>query len=67
MKKENNTKAKLLSAFDKSPNKKRAEACRLAGVSLSGFYFHFYKDENFRRQILEKQMEHLAGRIEAVQ
>jgi hypothetical protein len=66
MKKEINKKAALLDAFDKSETKKAAEACRIAGVALSTFYFHAYKDADFRRKILEKQREHLSNRIAAV-
>jgi TnpA family transposase len=63
MKKENTTKAALLDGFDKSENKKNVEACRIAGVSVSGFFFHYYKDEIFRRQVLEKKLKHLSDRI----
>jgi ACT domain-containing protein len=66
MKKENTTKANLLNAFDLSKNKQVAEACRIAGVSVSTYFFHFYKDEIFRRSVLEKQRDHLSDRIAAV-
>jgi hypothetical protein len=66
MKKEPNKKQALLDAFDKSETKKATEACKIAGVALSTFYFHTYRDSNFRRQVLEKQLEHLEGRIAAV-
>ncbi len=66
MEKEKNKKSALLDAFDKSSTKKAAEACRIAGVALSTFYFHAYKDADFRRKILEKQREHLSDRIAAV-
>ncbi len=66
MKKENNTKSALLNAFDKSEKKQTAEVCRIAGVSPSAFYFHYYKDADFRRQVLEKQLEHLTERIATV-
>ncbi len=66
MKKENNTKSTLLNAFNKSENKKMSEACRIAGVTPSTFYFHYDNDPDFRRQVLEKQLEHLAEKIAAV-
>ncbi len=66
MKKETNKKAALLDAFDKSETKKPSEVCRIAGVALSTFYFHQYKDPVFRRQVLEKQREHLSDRIASV-
>jgi hypothetical protein len=66
MKKENMTKVKLLNAFDQSETKQTADACRIAGVSVSAFHFHNYKDASFRRQILEKKLKHLADRIAAV-
>jgi TnpA family transposase len=61
--KEKNKKLALLEAFDKSETKQAAEACRIAGVAKSTFYFHHYKDPEFRRQVLEKQLKHLEGRI----
>jgi hypothetical protein len=65
MKKEN-TKERLLNAFDQSETKQTADACRIAGVSVSAFYFHFYKDRSFHRQILEKQIKHLNEKLAAV-
>jgi hypothetical protein len=67
MKKETNQKEALLNAFDLSKNKGASEACRIAGVALSTFHFHNYKDAAFRRQVLEKKLEHLKERIAAVQ
>ncbi len=61
MKKESQTKKELLVAFNQS--KVIAEACRVAGVTPSAFYFHFYKDKDFRREVLEKRAEQLAERI----
>jgi AcrR family transcriptional regulator len=61
MKKENTTKSELLRALNQS--KVIAEACRIAGVTPSAFYFHFYKDAGFRREVLEKRAEQLAERI----
>ncbi len=63
MKKEINKKQALLEAFDLSKNKKVTEACRIAGVAKSTFYFHTYRDENFRQEVLKKQLKHLEGRI----
>jgi hypothetical protein len=65
MEKEKNKKSALLAAFDQSESKSAAEACRIAGVALSTFHFHNYKDASFRRQILEKKLKHLADRVEA--
>jgi ACT domain-containing protein len=66
MKKQTNKKEALLDAFDQSETKQAAEACRIAGVAKSTYYFHAYKDPVFRRQVLEKQLKHLEGRIAAV-
>ncbi len=66
MKKETNTKERLLNAFDLSENKQIAESCRIAGVSVSTFFFHYYKGRSFHRQILEKQLEHLKEKLAAV-
>jgi hypothetical protein len=65
MRKEKNKKAALLEAFDLSTTKKASEACKLADASLSVYYFHFYKDLNFRRQILEKQAKHILRSLSA--
>ncbi len=64
--KEKPTKPALLNAFDKSERKTIAEVCRIVGVTPSAFYFHYYKDSEFRREVLEKQREHLAEKIAAV-
>ncbi len=53
----------LLNAFDESKKKQIAEVCRIAGVTPSAFYFHYYKDAAFRRRVLEKQRDHLAEKI----
>ncbi len=66
MKKENTTKSELLSAFDKSEKKQVSEVCRIVGITPGTYYFHFYKDSDFRRQVLEKQREHLTEMIAAV-
>jgi hypothetical protein len=59
MKKEEETKPALLKAFDQSERNSVAEVCRIAGVTPSAFYFHFYKDSEFRRQVFEKRRERL--------
>jgi hypothetical protein len=66
MHKEKNKKQALLDAFDQSLSKRAAEACKIAGVSLSVFYFHRYKDADFYRRVLEKQRDHLSNRIASV-
>jgi TnpA family transposase len=66
MKKENSTKAALLSAFDKSENKQVREVCRIVGVTPSCFYFHYYKDADFRRRVLESKRNHLSERAASV-
>ncbi len=53
------TKTELLAAFDKSQKKSIVDACRIAGITRGTFYFHFYKDEGFRKQILTKKAERL--------
>jgi TnpA family transposase len=58
-----NTKAALLNAFDSSEKKKIAGVCRLAGTTPSTFYFHFYKDSDFRREVLKKRVEYLTATI----
>ncbi len=63
MKKKSDTKKELLAAFNQS--KVIAEVCRIAGVTPSAFYFHFYKDKDFQREVLEKRQEDLERRIAA--
>ncbi len=53
------TKSELLVAFDKSQTKTIVDVCRITGVTRGTFYFHFYKDEGFRKQILTKKAERL--------
>ncbi len=65
MEKDKNKKQALLDAFDQSQTKKAPEACKIAEASLSVYYFHFYKDPNFRRQILEKQAQHILRSLAA--
>ena len=64
--KRENTKDALLTAFDESEKKTITDVARIVGVSVQTFYFHYYKDAEFRKQFLEKQREHLNARIEAV-
>jgi hypothetical protein len=66
MKPEKNKKQALLEAFDKSETKKPPEACRIAGVALSTFYFHTYRDPEFRQEVLKKQAEHVLRSVASV-
>jgi hypothetical protein len=61
MKKINTTKSDLLKAFDQSEKQTIANACRIADVVPSTFYYHLYKDSDFRRQVLEKRLEYLTA------
>jgi AcrR family transcriptional regulator len=61
MRKQSDTKKELLAAFGQSGV--IAEACRIAGVTPSTFYFHYYKNAAFRREVLEKRAEQIAERI----
>jgi hypothetical protein len=63
MKKINTTKSDLINAFDQSEKKQLTDVCRIAGVALSSYYFHLYKDADFRRQVIEKKMEILAAKL----
>ncbi len=63
----NVTKSALLDAFNLTENREIREACRAAGKSLSTFYFHYYKDADFRRAVLESKRDHLTERANAVQ
>jgi hypothetical protein len=63
MKNGDTTKTALLSAFDKSEKKKIYDVCRIAGSTPSTFYFHYYKDADFRRQVLGKRVEYLTATI----
>jgi hypothetical protein len=65
MKKEKNKKSALLDAFDKSETKRATDAARIAGVSLSLFYFHLYRDPAFRQEVLKKQAEHILRSLAA--
>jgi hypothetical protein len=65
MEKEKNKKRALLEAFDQSTTKKAPEACQIAGASLSVFYFHLYRDPEFRRQVMEKQAKHILRSLSA--
>jgi hypothetical protein len=65
MTKEKNKKAALLDAFDQSKTKKAPEACRIAGASLSVYYFHLYRDPLFRQEVLKKQAQHILRSLAA--
>ncbi len=58
-----NTKTALINAFDKSEKKKIAEVCRIVGITPSTFYFHYYKDADFRKKVLKKQQEYITEQI----
>jgi hypothetical protein len=62
--KRENTKTELLKAFDQSEKKSAADVCRIVGIVQSTYYFHLYKDPEFRRQVLEKKREYLTEKIE---
>lgn len=66
MEKKNTTKEKLLNAFDISEKKTISDTCKIAGVTLGTFYFHYYKDSNFQKAILSKQQQKLETRIQAI-
>ncbi len=63
MKKINTTKSDLLRAFDQSETKTIADACHIVGIVPSTFYYHIYKDSDFRRQVLEKRRCYLTAKI----
>jgi putative intracellular protease/amidase len=65
MKKINTTKSDLLKAFDQSETKTIANACHIVGIVPSTFYYHIYKDADFRQQVLEKRGEFLAAKVAA--
>jgi hypothetical protein len=66
MKPEKNKKQALLDAFDQSETKRAPDACRIAGVALSTFYFHTYRDPEFRQKVLKKQAEHVLRSVASV-
>jgi hypothetical protein len=66
MKTEKNKKAALLDAFDQSTTKKAPDACKIAGASLSVYYFHLYRDPLFRQEVLKKQLKHMEERIASI-
>lgn len=51
------TKLMLLEAFDKSETKSIKDACRIVGVTLNAYYFHFYKDSSFRTEVCKKRRD----------
>jgi TnpA family transposase len=65
MERGNTTKTALLNAIDSSEKKQVTDICRLAGIAPSTYWFHFYKDGDFRRQVLEKKREYLTEKIVA--
>jgi hypothetical protein len=64
MKNGTNTKTALLNAFDKSETQTIGDVCRIAEITPSTYYFHQYKDIDFRRQVIEKRMNFLARKLE---
>lgn len=64
--KKNRTKEKLLSAFSQSKTGVIADICKLAGVTVGTYYFHFYKDPKFRLEVFKKQRERLTAEIDAI-
>ena len=60
-----NTKLALLNAFDKSETQTIGDVCRIAEITPSTYYFHQYKDSDFRRQVIEKKMNFLAAKLAA--
>jgi hypothetical protein len=63
MKRGTNTKQALLNAFEKSETQAIGDVCRIAKIAPSTYYFHTYKDSDFRRQVMQKRMEFLAEKI----
>jgi hypothetical protein len=63
MKKGNDTKSALLNAFDVSETQTIGDVCRIAEIAPSTYYFHQYKDIDFRRQVIEKKMNFLAKKL----
>ena len=57
-----NTKTELINAFDKSEKKTIRDACRIADVTPTCFYFHFYKDADFRAAVEQKRKEILSDK-----
>jgi len=39
--------------------------CRITEITPSAFWFHYYKDGDFRRQVIEKKMNFLAAKLAA--
>lgn len=59
------TKSLLIAAAEKSPDMSVAALCRQVGVTRSTFYFHYYKDTDFRKSFLMTKQEHFAKKIAA--
>ncbi|HXH69796.1 MAG TPA: hypothetical protein VNI60_05550 [Pyrinomonadaceae bacterium] len=60
---EKSVKMALLDALDKSKTKSVLSICRAVNIQPTTYYYHFNKDANFKRQIIEKQCKHLAKQI----
>jgi AcrR family transcriptional regulator len=65
MSQKKSTKTRLIEALESSKTKTVSDICRIAGVDRSTYYYQFRKDADFRRQIFEKQREHLTEKIAA--
>ncbi len=63
---EESTKQYHLEAFDKSKTKSISDVCRITGFTRGTYYFHFYKDAEFRKQVFIKQQEKLTSAIAAI-
>jgi transposase-like protein len=59
---ENKTKSEILEAFELSETKTIADVCRIVGIVPSTYYFHQYRDADFRRQVLEKRLYYLTAK-----
>ena len=65
MRKKGAGKQLIIEAFEKPESKSITDACRIAGIGRNTFYFHYRKDADFRRKVLEIQREKLNAKLEA--
>ena len=66
MRKKGAGKQLIIEAFEKSESKSITDACRIAGIVRNTFYFHYRRDADFRRKVLEIQREKLNEKLAAV-
>lgn len=66
MKNELSTKQKILTAFEKSESKNISEICRNLGITNNTYYFHFYRDLEFRRKVLEYRRTVINEQLEQI-